>query len=139
MSELEKKTNFLLFQTRLQICEWASHVDLDYNYTEKKRRAVGIILRLYRAGLNIKRTGVGIVSIYRDRYCWLVQQKSIIQYCWFNIELIRLEDELTLKSPKRAWKWLVLYVYATTKVKYIYIDTSGIWNFCLMVTAPSLR
>lgn len=44
MSELEKKTNFLLFQTRLQICE--SHrkkedldldLDLDYIYTEKKR------------------------------------------------------------------------------------------------------
>ena len=38
-------------------------------HTEKKRRAVGIILRLYWAGLNIKRTGVGMVSIYRDRYC----------------------------------------------------------------------
>ena len=38
-------------------------------HTEKKRRAVGIILRLYWAGLNIKRASVGIVSIYRDRYC----------------------------------------------------------------------
>ena len=35
-------------------------------HTEKKRRAVGIILRLYWAGLNFKRTGVGIVSIAID-------------------------------------------------------------------------
>ena len=27
----------MLLQTKLQICEWASHVDLDYNYTQKKR------------------------------------------------------------------------------------------------------
>ena len=68
MSGLEKKTNFLLCQTRLQSCEWASHVDLDYSYTEKKRgeRLVLFCGRIGRALILSEQVLVWYLSIEID-------------------------------------------------------------------------